>query len=354
VEILSVGRGRDRPFFGSFPEGVKVTTLEDKREKARPADEGRLRRWMRESPSVLMHPAERASRGFNLWVDLQLVRALRRRCGLLVTTRPGLNLIAAQLQPPGLVLVGQEHMHLREHPEPVRQAMKQQYRKLAVLAVLTERDRRRYSRHLGKRVPIVRVPNAVRDMGDARADLTAPTCLAAGRFARQKGYDRLLKVWARLAPDHPDWRLRILGEGPQKPKLERLVAENDLAGSVSIERPARDMGAEMSKASIFVLSSRWEGLPLVLLEAMSVRMAVVSFDCPTGPADVIEDHVNGLLVRPRTLDALEGGLREMMGDEELRRRCAAAATETVRDYTVEAIGARWEQVFEDARRGAAS
>jgi glycosyltransferase involved in cell wall biosynthesis len=128
--------------------------------------------------------------------------------------------------------------------------------------------------------------------------------------------------------------------------LERMIAERGLEDSISLEKPAKNMGKAMSKASIFVLSSRFEGLPLVLLEAMSVGMGVVSFDCPTGPRDVIDDRVNGLLV-PRKIALLAEALSEMMDDEELRRRCSAGAVETARRYRMEIIGPRWEQLLRE-------
>jgi glycosyltransferase involved in cell wall biosynthesis len=348
VIILSVGQGRERPFFGDLPPEASIVTLDDRRPEMEPSLLHPVRRAMRKRSSVLMHPSDQSFKGFNLWVDWQLVKALRGRAGVLITTRPGLNLLAAELAPPGLVLIGQEHMHLREHNEVLQRAMKRRYRKLAALSVLTERDRKRYSRHLGNRTSVVRIPNTVRDLGDVRADLSAKTVLTAGRLARQKGYDRLIKAWSFVAPEHPDWRLRICGNGPAQEKLEGLIAERGLEDSVTLPGPAKDLGAEMANASIFVLSSRWEGLPLALLEAMSVGMAVVSLNTPTGPADVIDDHRNGLLVRPRTIAALAAGLNEMIEDEELRRTCAAGALETVHEYSMEVVGPQWEAVLREA------
>jgi glycosyltransferase involved in cell wall biosynthesis len=348
VVFLSVGRQRDEPFFGAMPPGVSIVTLDDKREDRLPGRNRPIHRWMREQPSVLMHPEDIGFRGFNLWVDWRLAKELRRRTGFLVTTRPGLNLVSTFLSPPGLVLIGQEHMHLRDHPENLQAAMTTEYRKLTTLAVLTERDRRRYRQHLERKVPVVRIPNAVRDMGGVRADLSAKTVLAAGRFARQKGYDRLIKSWSLVAPQHPDWKLKIYGNGPKQANLEALIEEHGLQESVSLEPPAKELGAEMAKASIFALSSRWEGLPLVLLEAMSVGMGVVSFDCPTGPAELIDDHRNGLLITPKTIANFAAGLNEMIEDEELRRRCAAAALETARGYSMSSIGPQWEETLERA------
>jgi glycosyltransferase involved in cell wall biosynthesis len=244
------------------------------------------------------------------------------------------------------VKVGQEHMNLRDHADPIQAAMRRQYRKLGVLSVLTKRDRRRYRQHLGERPRVVRMPNVVRDMGGVRADPSSRTVIAAGRFVKQKGFDRLIRSWELIAADHPDWQLRIYGDGKRRERLQGMIDRRGLGGSITLAAPVPELGVEMAKASIFVLSSRWEGLPMVLLEAMSVGMAVVAVDCPTGPADVLEDHVNGLLIRPRTVGALAAGLAEMMGDEELRRRCGEAAVETASEYTMEKIGPQWERVLE--------
>jgi glycosyltransferase involved in cell wall biosynthesis len=344
VTILSVGRGRDEPFF-ELPPGVKVELLDDKRPGR---SGGPIRRVVRTRSSVFMHPDDFGFGGFNLWVDWRLIESLRGRSGILITTRPGLNLMAAQLKLPGFALVGQEHMNLYEHAETIQAAVQRRYGALDVLSVLTPRDRKAYRQHLPRRVPVVRIPNTVRDMGPVRADLSAKTVLAAGRLTRQKGYDRLIHTWASVAEDHPDWHLRICGDGPGREKLERLISEREVEAHVTLAGAAQDLGAEMARASIFVLSSRWEGLPLVLLEAMSVGMAVVSFDCPTGPRAVIRDHENGLLIRPRKTANLAAGLNEMIEDEELRRRCSEGGIATAREYSIEAIGPRWEALLERA------
>ena len=106
----------------------------------------------------------------------------------------------------------------------------------------------------------------------------------------------------------------------------------------------------MAKASVFVLSSRSEGFPLILIEAMSKGLAVVAFDCRTGPSDVIDDHRNGILVPAGDVDALARGIREMIEDPELRHRCGSAAAETARGYTMQAIGPQWTALLRDLAR----
>jgi glycosyltransferase involved in cell wall biosynthesis len=191
------------------------------------------------------------------------------------------------------------------------------------------------------------IPNTVHDVSGPAADLDSRTILAAGRLVRQKGYDMLIDAFAPVHAAHPDWRLKICGGGELKDVLAAQVAERGLEGSVELAGPCADLPGEMERSSIYALSSRFEGFPLVLLEAMGKGMAVVAFDCPTGPRDIIEDRVNGVLVPPKDVDAFAAGLRAMIEDEELRRRCGPAAAETAEQYTIDAIGPRWEALFRD-------
>jgi glycosyltransferase involved in cell wall biosynthesis len=344
VEIISLIRRREEPFF-EFPAGVRVTALDDRRPGAAVGRLHFVRRILKERSSALMHPADLAAAGTSLWTDVMLVRNLRRRSGFLIGTRPGLNLIAADLSPPGLITIGEEQMHLYAHSQPLRKAMKRLYPKLDALAVLTERDLREYDKLLSGQVRLARIPNTAREMPGPKADLGARTVLAAGRLTRQKGFDLLIEAFGRVAAAHPDWRLRICGGGHLREDLRSQTAEQGLADVVELAGP-RDLPDEMAKASIFVLSSRFEGFPLVLLEAMSKGMAVVSFDCPTGPADVIDDHRNGILVPAGDVEELTNGILELIRDEELRQRCGAAAVETAKSYTIDAVGPRWDALLD--------
>ena len=341
VEIISGYRDRDTPFFGSFPAGVRVTDLDDRRKG------GVVRRVLRRLPSVLMPSADRAAAGFSVWTDVQFVRRLRGRAGILLGTRPGVNLMLARLRAPGLRTVGLEQMNLSKHNRSLRKSMRRLYPQLDAFVVLTEQDRDAYATLLGETAPpLHRIPNTVRPLPGAKADLSAKTVYAAGRFRYQKGFELLIPAWEETAKAHPDWRLRLRGRGHLEGRLRGLIEQHGLEGSVTIEGPAEDIGADMAQASVFVLSSRFEGFPLILLEAMSKGMGVVSFDCPTGPADIVDDHRNGLLVPHQDVEALSRAIRELVEDDELRRGMAAAAVETAQQYTIEAIGPQWEALLE--------
>ena len=339
VEIISGYRDRDEPFFGAFPAGVPVYDLDDRRKQ------GLLRRLLRKRPSHLMPAADRASTGFSLWTDIQLVRRLRGRAGFLVGTRPGVNAMLARLEVPGLTTIGLEQMNLSKHGRILRRSIRAYYPKLDALVVLTEQDREAYRELLDDGLPLYRIPNTVRPLPGAKADLEAKTVYAAGRFRYQKGFELLIPAWAETAKAHPEWRLRLRGRGHLESRYRGLIEQHGLEDSVTIEGPAEDIGADMADSAVFVLSSRFEGFPLILLEAMSKGMGVVSFDCPTGPADIVDDHRNGLLVPAEDVEGLARAIREIVEDEELRRRMAGAAVETAQEYTIEAIGPRWEALF---------
>jgi glycosyltransferase involved in cell wall biosynthesis len=345
--MLSVMRSRDEPFFGSFPPGVRATALDDRRHGAVPRYLRPLRKWMRRVPSVLMHHADRRQKMWNLWTDVKAVHALRRRTGFLVATRPGLNILAADLSPPGMTIVGLEQMNLGHHIKPLRKGMARSYGGLDVLVALTEEDRQAYEKLLRGRVRLAVIPNTVHDVDGPAADLASRTVLAAGRLVYQKGYDMLIPAFAQVHAARPDWRLKICGGGELKGTLVDVVAEHGLEEVVELPGPCADLPGEMEQASVYALSSRFEGFPLVLLEAMGKGMAVVAFDCPTGPRDIIDDHRNGILVPPKDVDAFAAGLLELIEDEELRRRCGEAAAETARQYTIDAVGPRWEELFRD-------
>ena len=345
VEIIGLWRILDEPFF-EHPEGVEVYAMEDLRPGHKPRG---LKALLARIPSVLVHPDDRWATSFSLLSDIRLVRKLRRRTGILIATRPAMNLLATLLDPPGLIKIGLEQMHLDAHKPGLKAAMPQGYRKLDAFVVLTDGARADYDKLLKGRVKLAKIPNSARELGEP-ADLDAKRVLAAGRLTRQKGFDWLLPAWAQVEAKHPDWQLKICGEGKWRDRLEAQVAEHGLR-NVDLPGNCDDMAAEMSNASIFALSSRFEGFPLILCEAMSKGMAPVAFDCPTGPAEMIREGENGLIVPLGDVDGLAAALLRMIEDDELRRRCGRGALDTGREYKMDAIGPMWDRLFAELLEG---
>jgi glycosyltransferase involved in cell wall biosynthesis len=160
-------------------------------------------------------------------------------------------------------------MNLSKRSRELRRAMQRLYPSLDALVALTEADVRAYDELLDGHDRLFCIPNTVRDLAGAKADLAARTVYAAGRLRDQKGFDLLIHAYAAVAARHPDWRLRLRGTGHRLKRLEALIEELELGEVVTLEGPSEDIGADMAEASVFVLSSRFEGFPLILLEAMS-------------------------------------------------------------------------------------
>jgi glycosyltransferase involved in cell wall biosynthesis len=353
VEVISVQRLRENPFF-PFPPGVKVRVVDDQRDRPLGGLIGRVRPFLRARKTRLIFPGDlRFARGLSLWTDVLLMRALWQvREGVVMGTRPGLNLLALMLKRPGIAVVGQEHMNLESHTPQRQREIARRYPRLDAVAVLTERDRETYSGVLGEAGRLEWIPNAAPGLDAPPASLTHPVVVAAGRLTPQKGFDMLIPAFAQVVERHPDWTLRICGGGPQRGRLAKLIMEHGLSNNVLLMGPVKRLDLQMSEASMYVLSSRFEGLPMVMIEAMSLGLPVVSFDCPTGPGDVIEDGRSGLLIPDGDIDALAAGMLRVIEDEPLRRALGAGASARAKDFSLDSIGPRWQALLDElASRG---
>jgi len=168
-----------------------------------------------------------------------------------------------------------------------------------------------------------------------------PTLLAVGRLSPEKGFDLLIEAFAQTAPRHPDWNLVILGEGPLRAELERKIAEHDPGSRISMPGFDARVRSAMRRADLFVLSSRYEGFPNALLEAMTEGLACVSFDCDAGPRELIDHRRNGWLVPAGDVHALADALDTLMGDADLRAQLGRRARDVGSTYSLATILDQW-------------
>lgn len=189
------------------------------------------------------------------------------------------------------------------------------------------------------------IPNARTFTTDSPAQLENREVLAVGRYAYQKGFDLLLQAWAAVCREVSGWTLRIVGDGELRDELQQMVARLGVGDSVILARQSSDVQSLYRRAAIYVMSSRYEGLPMVLLEAQAAGLPIVSFACPCGPSDVVTDGRDGFLVPAGDTDALAARLLTLMRDPALRQRMGAAAYADSARFSTEAVMGQWERLF---------
>ena len=171
--------------------------------------------------------------------------------------------------------------------------------------------------------------------------------IAVGRYSYQKGFDRLISAWSKVCHEVDDWKLYLVGDGELRESLQQQINELNLSESVVLGKAETDMLSVYQNASILAMSSHYEGLPMVLLEAQAVGLPIVSCACKCGPRDVVEDGVDGFLVEEGDVDALANRLLMLMKDEKLRKRMGAMAFSRSERYTEERIMKQWMDLFDE-------
>ena len=190
------------------------------------------------------------------------------------------------------------------------------------------------------------IPNPVMPAPTGSADpADPPVIVAMGRLVPQKGFDMLLDAFVKVAGRHDRWNLEIWGEGPDREALERRRDALGLAGRVTFPGRTQAPYDVLRRGSFFVMSSRREGFPTVLGEAMACGVPAVSFDCPSGPRELIRDGVDGLLIPPNDVDGLADGIERLISDQNLMHDLSSRAPEVVHRYALSTVLERWDALF---------
>ncbi len=231
--------------------------------------------------------------------------------------------------------------------------MQQLSRKLAVkygnwVVTLTEEDAQSYRQKYGTdRVGCIYNPITI----DAPAyqTPTARQIVAVGRYTPQKGFDWLLQAW-NLVKEKADWKLLIVGKGKQTKRLQTYIQQHNLADSVQLLPPTNAIQQLFASCSIYALSSRFEGLPLVLIEAAACGLPAVAFACQTGPSEIVEHQKSGILVPTGQVEAFAQALQTLMNNEALRLNYSQEAYNYVNQkFSVHTIVQQWENLFKQLK-----
>ncbi|MGK7887259.1 MAG: glycosyltransferase family 4 protein [Crocosphaera sp.] len=200
-----------------------------------------------------------------------------------------------------------------------------------------------------KRINIIPNPVLLPKQVNSSSERLLPkfSIIAMGRLEEEKRFDLLLKAFATVKESYPKWSLTILGEGSLRSELECLSQGLGIAHSVHLLGRVKNPNEYLKQADIFVMSSRFEGFPNALCEAMACGLPVISTDCPNGPREIIRDGIDGILVLNQNLEALAEGMISLVSDQKERQKLGNAAKEVTQRLSLDKIMGMWENLLNE-------
>ncbi|WP_138434048.1 glycosyltransferase family 4 protein [Winogradskyella algicola] len=244
------------------------------------------------------------------------------------------------------VIASEHNNHLKETDRIGRMTRKYFYRLANKLTVLTHFDKIHYDK-LG--VDTYVMPNPCTfDIYEEEVRKREKIILAVGALNRyhHKGFDNLIKLIAPILKKHKDWKLKLVGGGTKGTNfLKALVDEHNIQDKVIFTGFSTEVSDIMKKSDIYIMTSRWEGLPMVLIEAMSQGLVCISYDCKTGPSEIIENETNGILVEDQNIEEMSLKLEELINNPDKRNKLAKAATESLDRYDISSIYDRYMKII---------
>jgi glycosyltransferase involved in cell wall biosynthesis len=211
------------------------------------------------------------------------------------------------------------------------------------LVVLTERDAKNWAPYKNA----ICIHNPVTNYPEKVTTCNNHSIICVGRLYSQKGYDLLIKAWSKIANKYPDWKINIYGDGNEKNEYLQLIIHYHLENSIFIHSAVTNIYEKYSDAEFLVLSSRSEGFVLVLVEAMSCGLPCVSFDCPYGPREIINDGVDGLLAKNGNIGDLADKIEWMITHEKERKEMGIKARESAKRFKQDVIMKQWINLFNE-------
>jgi glycosyltransferase involved in cell wall biosynthesis len=239
--------------------------------------------------------------------------------------------------------IAAEHITRSSLPIISRLFQRISYQYLNALVVLSPSAKNKY--HFCNNIHII--PNSLPFSCSEQSKLNNNTIISVGRLSYEKGYDRLIEMASLLKSKCKDgsWKIKIFGNGDIENELKDTIANNALSDFVSLNNAVRDIQHEYLNSDIYLMTSRFEAFPMVLLEAKACGLPVVSYDCPEGPREIISDGVDGFLIENGNINEMTDRLLLLMADPNLRKFMGENAKNSICDYKDDVIFSKWNEVI---------
>lgn len=295
----------------------------------------------------LVEQRRRAAREAGMQEQAAKMSALFRAAkpdGVVIVTQVWAMEWVALADTAGLTVIGMSHESFDTCRKSSRFGrVKRFYGDVDRMLTLTREDADRWIRQRMDNVGFM--PNPLPFFPEVPSDRSRKCVVSIGRLHEEKGVDLLLEAWARVAPQHPGWTLRIYGSGEEADALRKQAAELGIVDSVEWMGRTADVPGALRESAVFALSSRGEGFPLAPMEAMATAVPCVAFDVAPGVHEIISDGVDGLLAPPGNITEFARHLNTLMSDKDLRDTMGETARENIQRFSTEEIVGRWESLF---------
>ncbi|HBM9790168.1 TPA: glycosyltransferase family 4 protein [Escherichia albertii] len=326
VEILSVHQSNKEIAYNLDP-AVKVTFVDDN-----------------------IKPIGRPGSIYKLWSHIISsfklnVELFKRRKSIVVLNSFPVSLISFLCGVINKRCVVVEHVYYNYYGRLIKKIRKVLYKKFSKIIVLTERDKRTYEM---EGVSVITIPNPLCSVSKRKpnTNILNKKIIAVGRLEYQKGFDILIKVFYDIpAAIRKDWVLDIYGDGSELENLQLLIKKYSLQNNIFLKGNAKNITQLYYLYDFFVFSSRFEGFGMVLLEAMNAGLPCISFDCPTGPSEILNNGEYGLLCPNGDMEALRTAMISLMRDEVKREELSTKSVTRSNDYSISVIGQQWNDLF---------
>lgn len=305
-----------------------------------------------------------------LWYFFLMRKYKKALCNLLHKERPdivittlGRELDFLPYVKDGSIKIGESHIarkysrnfHLMEQKGGIHKLMAKIWRRkqerdvshLDALVLLTHKDAESWK---GVTQTFV-IPNSLPFYPNKISKCDMKRAICVGRLNEQKGYEYLIDAWHIVYQKHPDWKLDVFGYGEIKEELQKRITDKGLEDSLKLNEPTLAIMDEYLNSSLYIMSSRYEGFGMVLIEAMACGVPCVSFDCPYGPSDIINDGEDGLLVEYLNTQALADGICKLIEDPGQRKVFGKNARKNVLRYSQDVVMQQWVTLFESLLSG---